>query len=149
MGGVDLLDMMCSLYKYQLKSKMWYLYIFYHSLTIALVNAWFVYKRDCKELRGKKILPLRKFQAHVATALCKSGKTSRGRPSSHAPKKRKVHTNIRPIDDVRFDHFPAYESKSQRCKNCPHGFAFVKCAKCQVHLCLDKTRNCFGNYHGQ
>ena len=42
MGGVDLLDMMCSLYKYQLKSKRWYLYIFYHTLTIALVNAWFV-----------------------------------------------------------------------------------------------------------
>ena len=78
MGGVDLLDMMCSLYKYQLKSKRWYLYIFYHTLTIALVNAWFVYKRDCEELRVKKILPLRKFQAHVATALCKSGKPSRG-----------------------------------------------------------------------
>ena len=110
MGGVDLLNMMCSLYKYQFKSKRWYWYIFYHTLTIALVNAWFVYKRDCEELRVKKILPLRKFQAHVATALCKSGKPSRGR-------KRKMHTNIRPIDDVRFDridHFPAYESKKQR-----------------------------------
>ena len=69
MGGVDLMDMLCSLYKYQLRSKRWYVYIFYHTLTIALVNAWFLYRRDCKvlDLRG---MPLRKFQAMVASALC-------------------------------------------------------------------------------
>ena len=47
MGVVDLMDMMCTLYKYLLRSKRWYLYIFYHTLTIALVNAWFLYQRLC------------------------------------------------------------------------------------------------------
>jgi len=152
MGGVDLLDMMCSLYKYQLKSKKWYLYIFYHTLTIALVNAWFLYRRDCKELRENKPLPFRKFQAHVATALCKVGKPLRGRPSLDSAKKRKVQVSSQPVKDVRFDgidHFPAYEKKRQRCKNCPDGFAFVKCSKCGVHLCLNKNKNCFAAYHGR
>ena len=88
MGVVDLMDMMCSLYKYQLRSKRWYLYIFYHTLTIALVNAWFLYRRDCHELNADKSMCLRKLQSHVAAALCNSGKVLRGRPSREsAPKK--------------------------------------------------------------
>lgn len=150
MGGVDLLDMMCSLYKYQLKGKRWYMYIFYHTLTMAVVNAWFVYKRDCKELAASKPMPLRKFQASVAAALCNSGKPARGRPSLESVKKRKKQVNPAPLDDVRFDevgHFPTYENKRQRCRNCPDGFAFVKCVKCKVHLCLNENRNCFLDYH--
>lgn len=151
MGGVDLMDMMCTLYKYQLRSKRWYIYIFYHTLTIALVNAWFLYKRDCKILNTPKPLPLRKFQAHVAAALCSAGKPSRGRPSlTSSAKKRKVEVNPAPVADVRFDgicHFPTYGEKRQRCRHCPGGFAYVKCEKCSVHLCLNKNRNCFLAYH--
>ena len=153
MGGVDLMDMMCSLYKYQLRSKRWYLYIFYHTLTIALVNACFLYRRDCHELNADKSMCLRKFQSHVAAALCNSGKVLRGRPSREsAPKKRKVQVNPAPIVDVRLDgvdHLPTWEEKRQRCRLCPRGFSFVKCAKCRVHLCLNKGRNCFTAYHGK
>ena len=39
MGGIDFLDMMTSMYKYNLKSRRWYLYVFWHTVTIALVNA--------------------------------------------------------------------------------------------------------------
>jgi hypothetical protein len=150
MGGVDLMDMLCSLYKYQLRSKRWYVYIFYHTLTIALVNAWFLYRRDCKvlDLRG---MPLRKFQAMVASALCNVRKSQRGRRSlDNASKKRKTEVNLAPIEDVRYDgvgHLPSYEEKRQRCRNCPDGFAFVKCAKCKVNLCLNKNRNCYSAYH--
>ena len=62
MGGIDRLDMMCSLYKRLFKSKRWYMYIFVHTLTITVVNSWLLYRRDCKEL-SQKPLPLRKFQA--------------------------------------------------------------------------------------
>ena len=41
MGSVDLHEMMSTLYKRLLKSKRWYLYLFYHTLTMAMVNAWF------------------------------------------------------------------------------------------------------------
>ena len=104
MGGVDLMDMMCTLYKYQLQSKRWYLYIFYHTLTIALANAWFLYKRDCKALDIKKVLPLKEFQGILAFALCQTGTSQRSRRSLDAmTKKRKVAVNPAPVQDVRFE----------------------------------------------
>ena len=39
MGGIDKLDMMCALYKSQIKSRTWYIYIWLHSVTVALVNS--------------------------------------------------------------------------------------------------------------
>jgi hypothetical protein len=36
---------------------------FYHTLTMALANVHGLYKRDCKILDNRKVLPLRKFQA--------------------------------------------------------------------------------------
>jgi len=69
MGGIDLLDMMSTLYKRQLKSKRWYLYIFYHTITISVVNAWFLYRRDCAALKIEKPMPLKRFQAMVAEEL--------------------------------------------------------------------------------
>ncbi|XP_047132711.1 piggyBac transposable element-derived protein 3-like isoform X1 [Hydra vulgaris] len=48
MGGVDKLDMMCSFYKPNLKCHRWYVYIWAHTLLIALSNAWFLYRRDLK-----------------------------------------------------------------------------------------------------
>ena len=116
--------MMCSLCKYQLRSKKWYLYIFYHNLTIALVNTWFLYRRDWKGLvTQEKPFSLKKFQAQVSTGLCDVGKPARGRPSLEGCKKTAaVHRTC----DV----------------------AFVKCAKCKDHLCLNKHRNYFAEHHG-
>ncbi|KAJ8050619.1 hypothetical protein HOLleu_03889 [Holothuria leucospilota] len=54
---------------------------------MAVVNAWFVYKRDCKELAASKPMPLRKFQASVAAALCNSGKPARGKTFLRVSKK--------------------------------------------------------------
>jgi hypothetical protein len=56
MGGIDLFNMMCTLYKRQIKSRRWYLYIFYHSLTMVMANAWFLYHREAKSLRNNKPL---------------------------------------------------------------------------------------------
>ena len=152
LGGVDLLDMMCSLYKYLLKSKRWYLYIFYHTSTIALVSGWFLHERDCQELGCSRIMPLKKFQAFVATSLSKARKPLGGRPSNDQKiKKRRASADAKSTHAARFDgvdHFPLNEDKKQRCKNCSNESAFVKCGKCKVHLYLNKDRNCFAAYHG-
>ncbi|KAG1714974.1 Dynactin subunit 6 [Nymphon striatum] len=93
MGGVDLMDMLSALYKYSIKSRRWYLYIWFHTLTVALVNAWLLYRRQHP---GKKCMKLRDFQVEVAEALVKSGNGKvRGRPSSiispqPVPKKKRV-----------------------------------------------------------
>jgi hypothetical protein len=58
--------------------------------------------------------------------------------------------NPPPVGDVRFDgvsHFPSYAEKRQHCRNCPDGFTFVQCQKCNMHLSLNKNRNCFHAYH--
>lgn len=45
MGGVDLLDSFTAKHKYALKSWWWYMYIFWHTITLAVVNAWLLYKQ--------------------------------------------------------------------------------------------------------
>ena len=46
MGGINKLDKMCSLYNLTLRSRRWYIYLWLHWLTIAVVNAWFLYHRN-------------------------------------------------------------------------------------------------------
>jgi len=50
MGGIDLLDSLLAKYRYKMKSRRWYLYLFWHTLLIGLMNAWLVYHHDCSLL---------------------------------------------------------------------------------------------------
>ena len=68
------------------------------------------------------------------------------------PKQSVIKSCKRPPDDLRFDsmdHFPVWDTKRQRCKfrDCFESFSFIKCSKCNVHLCLNKERNCFISFH--
>ncbi|KAF3856671.1 hypothetical protein F7725_017394 [Dissostichus mawsoni] len=71
MGGVDLLDSFTAKYKSPMKSGRWYVYIFWHTIILAVINAWLLYKRDCKALKMPKqeILNRRQFQADLASSL--------------------------------------------------------------------------------
>ncbi|XP_060758233.1 piggyBac transposable element-derived protein 3-like [Neoarius graeffei] len=119
MGGVDLLDSFAAKYKFPLKSHRWYIYIFWHTIILAVINAWLLYKRDCKAwaIPKKEILIRRRFQAQLASSLILTGTSvpvpKRGRPSSSPmsspaarPSKRR---NAHPPSDVCKDmtgHFP-------------------------------------------
>ena len=39
MGGIGKLDMMCALYKPRLRKRRWYIYIWFHTIQIVVVNA--------------------------------------------------------------------------------------------------------------
>ncbi|XP_051561672.1 piggyBac transposable element-derived protein 3-like [Myxocyprinus asiaticus] len=88
MGGVDLLDSFAAEYKFYIKSKRWYLYIFWHTIVLAVINAWLLYKRDCKALKilPKEMLKRRQFLAELADSLILVKTTpikpKRGQPSS-------------------------------------------------------------------
>ena len=71
MGGVDLLDSLTAKYKFPVKARRWYIYIFWHTITLAVVNAWLLYKRDCAALNKpeKEIKILRRFQSELADSL--------------------------------------------------------------------------------
>jgi len=164
MGGVDSVDALISYYRIHMKSKKYYLRIFFHLVDLCICNAWLLYRRDCKsfnvpEKRQKDLLA---FRVSISEALCKYNKDllpkKRGRPSkepeegtSDESKKFRASRAPRPQEDTRKDgcgHWPVVEAKRQRCKNgnCP-GKPVFKCSKCQVHLCLNSKNNCFAKYH--
>ena len=151
MGGIDLMDSLMSLYKMAVRSKRWYMYIWYHMLQIACVNAWLLYSRHADQ-KNEKRQPLRLFQADLATSLMMV-KKKRGRPSQQdAPKPKKRKSVLVTTDDVRtdaLDHWPIWNATRSRCKYCKSSkiFTFVTCSKCQVALCLNKDMNCFVNCH--
>ena len=44
MGGVDLADMLTSLYRIKLGTKKWYHHIVYYCISVAIINGWILYK---------------------------------------------------------------------------------------------------------
>lgn len=62
MGGIDLHSYLVSPYKYSINSQRWYFYIFYHTIMIAVVNAWNLYRRHCKQVS----LTAKKFGLFIA-----------------------------------------------------------------------------------
>ncbi|XP_064483045.1 piggyBac transposable element-derived protein 3-like [Ornithodoros turicata] len=153
MGGVDLLDSLIALYRTRIRSKKYYMRIFFHMLDFVCVAAWLWYKRaaeDC-HLPKKAILPLFEFKTSIAEALCfmNSQPRKRGRPSGES----KENSVLQPLSmtntDVTKDrvaHWPEYDARKLRCRQC-HALTKVMCTKCNVHLCFVPERNCFVAYH--
>ncbi|KAL7833680.1 hypothetical protein AOLI_G00286400 [Acnodon oligacanthus] len=54
-----------------MKSHRWYIYIFWHAIILAIINAWLLYKRDCKAciIPKKEMLNRRGFQVQLASSL--------------------------------------------------------------------------------
>ena len=71
MGGVDLADMLISLYRTAFKTKRWYIKVIFHLVDIAKVNSWLVYRRHCDQLmiQKKSQLSLLQFTSAIADAL--------------------------------------------------------------------------------
>ncbi|XP_038136316.1 piggyBac transposable element-derived protein 3-like [Cyprinodon tularosa] len=177
MGGVDLLDSFTAKYKITLKSRRWYMYIFWHTITLAVVNAWLLYKRHCQALAmpKKEMLNMRKFQAQLASSLILMDTTlttpKRGRPSSGSGNPDAAGSPLtarkRPSSDDGSPNCPSKKScahppldvrkdltghfpmkvKRGRCRHCSKGYTNTHCSKCDVRLCFSEERNCFWDYH--
>lgn len=65
-------------------SQRMYIYIWWHTVTVPLINAWICNRRDLVKLNpNQKPLPLTKFQASVGTSLTSAGKVKKSdRPRS-------------------------------------------------------------------
>ncbi|XP_046987167.1 piggyBac transposable element-derived protein 2-like [Schistocerca americana] len=118
MGGVDLLDSIMGRHKILVKSRKWYIRLFYHLLDMGVVNSWLLYRRVAETKGIKRTMKLSEFRMEIAPCLCRSGHTSakRGRPSNELEnqiqaKKTKGPTAHVPPQDVRLDevgHLPSY-----------------------------------------
>ena len=157
MGGVDFVDMLISLYRIKVKTKPWYIKVFWHLIYISKVNAWNLYQHHFAQYeKPKRQMPcLLKFSSALGNALIQANKPVHvhrpGRPSKHAScgncenaqsKRASVPT---PCLDIRYDqigHWPEPVDKKDRCHLC-QAYSRTKCSKCKLSLSLLKDRNCF------
>lgn len=152
MGGVDLMDMLISLYRIPLKTRRWYLSIFAQMIDICLNNAWLLYRRDRKLLSAEdRELSLKEFRYSVAQSLKLKDRVKRKNSTEVLNNSVKIRRVVapRPPPDVCSDkvsHFPIYSTKG-RCRLCKSGETHWICTKCNARLCLVKTRNCFYTFH--
>lgn len=163
MGGVDLCDMLLSLYRIKLKSNKWYMPIFHYLIKVAVTNGWLLYRRHHAMINSgnlKKSISLLEFQISIANDLTLCGKkptslsVRRGRPSdieTPPPKRSKTTAAVAiPTENYRYDcvgHFPEFVDKKHRCRHCSKGYTFIQCSKCKICLCMLKDRNCFTQFH--
>ena len=168
MGGVDLSDMLISLYRIVVKTKRWYVKIFWHCIDISKVNAWLLYRRHCQEqgINRRNQLSLLQFILKIADALIHGNRqvtpVAAPRKAGRPPKRKSLEvgeTTKRgkkpftppPRKEVRQDklaHWPEIQSTGKgRCRQCGKGFSRVYCIKCGMCLCLTGQKNCFFDYH--
>ncbi|CAF3536949.1 unnamed protein product [Rotaria sp. Silwood1] len=150
MGGVDLIDMLISLYRINGRSKKYYTKIIFHLIDLSIVNGWLLYCRHCSQLNIQKrgTMSLLLFRISVAEAMLKSApptpSTKRGRPSLDSTSNENNQTttsravpNSIPPSSVRldkFDHWSIHASKS-RCRNFDCiGYTRICCSKCQLYV---------------
>jgi hypothetical protein len=131
MGGVDLIDMLVSLYRINIRSKKYYMKIIFHLIDLSIVNGWLLYRRHCSQLRLPKneIRSLLQFRVEVAEALLKpivpQRPPQRGRPTirlrstENSSSRNPRATSVRPppastrLDG--FNHWPMSRTKG-RCR---------------------------------
>ncbi|KAF9406919.1 hypothetical protein HW555_012897 [Spodoptera exigua] len=147
MGGVDLADMLISLYRTGIKSHRWYMNIFSQLLDICLLR-----RRHDKQINKKrKQNRLKDFRYEIYAGLLKRDRTVPVKDIDSVPERQKIKkpNAERPFDDVRYDKYDHWPQLTgyQRCKYCKGGQASTMCTKCKVHLCYVKGRNCFLAYH--
>ena len=68
MGGVDLANMLMSLYRIDIRSKRYYNRIIYYFLVVCMVNAWNMFKWNTSSN-----MPLKEFTILVSMSLMREG----------------------------------------------------------------------------
>lgn len=150
MGGVDLLDSHMSRYRILLRSKKWYIKLFYHLLDLTFVNAWLLWKKS--DVNNK--MTLAEFKEEVSIVSCKMGERTptRGRPSTNSstPGPSRGRPAFSLPKDCRCDHgnhLPIKTTEQQKCRmaGCKLKSCF-KCTKCNIFSCI-KEKNCYNEFH--
>lgn len=111
MGGVDLMDSFLGRYRIKIRSRKWYISLFYHTIDMAIINAWLLYKKSNYKKGNNKVMTLGDYRSELVKALCyykkKNVETKRGRLSSSnverelEAKKHRGSMKPVPVRDVR------------------------------------------------
>lgn len=128
MGGVDLLDSLLGRYKIKMRTKKWYMRLFYHLLDVTIVNSWLLHKRIIAQKKKKnnldstqKHISLADFREEFGISLCVSGQRltpKRGRPSTLESvietKRKKPNAAVQPPKNVRLDQVSHWSTDTNK-----------------------------------
>ena len=137
MSGGDFADSVISKYGYAIRSRRWLMYVFWHTITNALTQAWLLCRIHyaASAVAKREQLNQRKFPAAVATSqiIVNVPVRKSRRPSREIEK---VHLSIRVRHDksghIRYDgvgHFPRKLTKRRRYAACKVGCTDALCEK--------------------
>lgn len=155
MGGVDLMNQLISYYRITIRSKKWTLRMITHFIDFAIIQSWIEYKIDCKtsEIPQRQVMDLLAFRMKLAEQLVYFKRTARITLEDVRTKNVRVDKSreSRTDETIRYDgyhHLPQFSEKRLRCKSESCNLkSTVFCSKCNVHLCMTKSHNCFSKYH--
>lgn len=168
-----LINTTCLLVYFELiKSNKWTLRLITHAFDMATTNSWLEYRIDANNLgvEKKNQLDLLQFKERLGEELITVGKVSqispstlgikRGRPRNNStlgspapPAKKFLRLDNLPNETMKLDHVGHYPKKDNKkhplfCKRqgCKLKSHWV-CTKCNVHLCMTSSNNCFLKFH--
>jgi len=158
MGACDRCNALRSSYSLQLKHhRRWYMCLVYYGLDVLLCNSYIWYKSITGEELSQKEYRTSLLEEHLARVL---GVSAKGDASGRATLKRKrinddqadPLNNRYPNRNISAGHMPEHKEVRNNCRLCyltdkKERQSAWACRCCGVHLCLNKTRNCFAAWH--
>ncbi|KAL1005041.1 hypothetical protein UPYG_G00053760 [Umbra pygmaea] len=155
LGGVDLSDPMMGYYNVLHKTMKWYQTFFYHFVDIAVVNAFSLHQQLAKS-NGQTSLTQLDFRNKLIEELADWEENSTPTATS-TPAPALVSSNPKPTGA----HLPKYisaglnvpvsqrGSAGRRCCSLCHKKSPIICPSCNVTLCFNAGRDCYGTWHKQ
>ena len=166
MSGVDMIGQMIQYYKFNRKTVKWWKKLFFHLVSLALINAQKLYNLRKNE-KGQKTLDLFNFVTSIVEELAVVTVNTKTTCQT-----KKVPGSIRNVDscrviDPRYRHFLERISGSKECEVCKKRIKMrvqpddeddagpslkrprrtsYQCSLCKVFLCIGK---CFAAYHSK
>ena len=163
MGGVDICDQMLEYYRTFFRTKKWPFKVILHLFDMAIVNSWQEYKTDHSSSQCKsKLLGLLDFRLQLGEYLLSGTKKREKEDESddevenqdeRNPNKKRRTAAALPCEDKQFDgfeHWPVNDDLKHPLSCRFHGCdsrSRIRCMKCNVYLCLSKSKNCFVLFH--
>ena len=140
-----------------MKTRRWYIKVFWHLIDISKVNAWNLYQRhfDQYEKPRRQMFCLLEFSNALGNTLIHANKpvlvNRPGGPSKRAScgnsenSQSKCASIPTPCSDIRYNqigHWPEPVDKKDCCCLCK-AYSRTKCSKCKLSLCLIEGQKLF------
>ncbi|XP_063958469.1 piggyBac transposable element-derived protein 4-like [Lytechinus pictus] len=157
MGGVDRSDQLLSNYDILRKTVKYWKTLFFHFVDIAIINSFILFQ----DWRGKHAnvealhRPSRYDPRNFREELCRQlgGINDDDPVPLYRPVAPQAAAVPVPANDPEFFHLPEDSVDRLDCKVCAKTMkknaykSYVRCLRCDVHLCMNKKRNCYYTFH--